>query len=380
METSARYGIIGFFVAASIVAGFLFVYWLHNSGGAGQTMYWIRFEQPVIGVRPGVSVLFNGLRVGDVRQVGLSAANPKEVRALVAIDPATPVRADTAITIDSQGLMGSAVVSLVGGAPSAEIPRGADGAPPELAASALAGQTITQAAKATLKRLDDILGENSEALHSTIGNIKIFSDALARNSDKVDDVLNGLAKMAGGGTTKPLRTFELATPKVAAGKVVNAQVAVPDLTSILVFETQRMLVAPHPGEKAQIEGGQWNDTLPKIVQERMIQTLEAAGFTHVSRNFDGFASDYQLVLDIRGFEISLDPSPQANVEINAKLIGKGGRILASRVFGETAPAKGADAPDAAEALGVAFGKAANELASWTRDKIAPDGRASQAPM
>lgn len=127
METSARYAIVGFFTLASLVAGFLFVFWLHNSGGVGQqAMYWIEFDRPVIGVRPGVSVMFNGLRVGEVRQVRLVAADPKQVMALVAIDPATPVRQDTEILIDSQGLMGSPVVSLIGGTPKAAIAPGPD--------------------------------------------------------------------------------------------------------------------------------------------------------------------------------------------------------------------------------------------------------------
>jgi len=368
METSARYAIVGFFTIASLVAGFLFVHWLHNSGGAGQALYWIRFEQPVIGVRPGVSVLFNGLRVGEVRQVSLSAADPKEVRALVAVDPATPVRADTTIVIDTQGLMGSAVVSMVGGSVDAEIKREASAGPPTLAASAQAGQTLAQSAKATLKKIDEILNDNSEALRSAIANISTFSAALGRNADKVDDILGGLAKLSGGGAVTPQRTFDLATPQIAPGKASDAQVAIPDLSGLIVFETQRLLSSPRRGEIAQIEGGQWSDILPKIVQEKILQSLEAAGFKNVAKSFDGFAAQYQLILDIRAFEISLDPQMEAKVELNAKL-GKGGAIVATRSFTGAAPAKSAEAPDAAAALSVAFGKVAADLASWLRGKI-----------
>jgi phospholipid/cholesterol/gamma-HCH transport system substrate-binding protein len=368
METSARYAIVGFFTVASVLAGFLFVHWLHNSGGAGQALYWIRFEQPVIGVRPGVSVLFNGLRVGEVRQVSLSAADPKEVRALVAVDPTTPVRGDTTIVIDSQGLMGSAVVSMIGGSPDAEIKHDDKAGPPTLEASASAGQSLTQAAKATLKKIDDMLGDNSDNLRSAIGNINTFSAALARNADKVDDVLGGLAKLSSGGAAKPQRTFDLATPEIAPGKTSDVQLAIPDLSGLIVFETQRLLVSPHPGEKAQIEGGQWSDTLPKLVQAKILQSLETAGFTHVAKGIEGSTAQYQLILDIRAFEISLDPELQAKVELNAKL-AKGGAIVATRDFTGSAPAKSADAPDAAAALGVAFAKVAGDLASWLRGKL-----------
>ena len=369
METSARYTIVGLFTVLSILAGFLFVFWLHNSVGAGQSLYWIRFEQPVIGVRAGVSVLFNGLRVGEVRQVKLSPPDPKEVLALVAIDPTTPVRADTRIDIDSQGLMGSAVVSMVGGSAAAKITRGEANAPPTLLASPQAGQTLSQAARDTLKKVDAILDDNSDALHSAIANINTFSEALARNSDKVDDILAGLAKMSGGGENKPLRTFELATPQIAPGKPIEAQVAIPDPSGLIVFETQRILISARPGEREQIDGGQWNDTLPKMAQEKIMRGLEASGFTRVAKNFEGLESDYQLLLDIRAFEVTLDPQTEAKVEIAAKLVGKGGRIVASKDFSAAAPAKGAAAAEAAAALGVAFDKVATDLSAWMREKL-----------
>lgn len=367
METTARYVIVGFFTVACALAGFVFVYWLKNSGGSGQALYWIRFEQPVIGVRPGVSVLFNGLRVGEVRQVNLSAADPKEVRTLVAVDPATPVRADTTITVDTQGLMGSAVVSMIGGSPAAEIRREAN-VTPVLSASKDAGQTLTQAAKATLKKIDDLVSDNSESLHSAIDNINTFSAALARNSNRVDDILAGLAKLSGGGETKPQRTFDLAAPALTPGAPIETQVAIPDLSTLLTFETQRLLVSPHAGERKQIEGGQWGDTLPKLVQAKIMQSLEAAGFAHVAKGMDGFDAQYQLILDIRAFEVSLDPQPEAKVQLNAKL-EKGGKIVATQDFAGSAPAKSAEAPDAAAALNAAFAKAATDLAGWMRKKV-----------
>jgi phospholipid/cholesterol/gamma-HCH transport system substrate-binding protein len=370
METSARYAIVGFFTVVSLLAGFLFVYWLHESGGAGQTLYQIRFDQPVIGVRPGVSVLFNGLRVGEVREVKLSAADPKEVMALVAVTPSTPVRADTMVTIDSQGLMGSAVVSMVGGSPGAEIRREPDSGPPTLIASAQAGQTVSQAAKETLQKIDGVIGDNSEALKSAIANINTFSGALARNSDKVDSILAGLAKLAGAsGEKKSQGAFELAAPAIAPGKSNKAQLSIPDLTGLIDFDTARILISRKPGERSQIEGGQWNDTLQKLVQEKMLETLEAAGFENVAKGMDGFDAQYQLILDIRAFELHLEPQLAAKVEINAKILGKGGHILGSRSFTGDAPAKSAQPADAAAALNAAFAKVATDLADWVRQKV-----------
>ena len=332
-------------------------------------LYRVRFEQPVIGVRPGVSVLFNGLRVGEVRAVNLSAADPREVQALVAVDPATPVRADTLVTIDSQGLMGSAVVSMVGGSPDAEIRRTPGAEPPTLVASAQAGQSVSQAAKETLKMIDGVIGDNADALHSTIANINTFSGALARNSDKVDSILAGLAKLAGAsGDNKAQRVFELAAAQIAPTKPVKAQVSIPDLAGLIDFDTARILISRHAGERSQLDGGQWGDTLPKLVQEKVLESLEAAGFENIAKGIDGFDAQYQLILDIRAFELHLEPQPHAEVELNAKIL-KGGHIVAAKTFSAQAPAKSVEAADAAAALNAAFAKTTTDLAAWLQQKV-----------
>lgn len=372
METSARYAIVGFFTVFSLIAGFLFVYWLHNSGGVGaQALYWVQFERPVLGVRPGVSVMFNGLRVGEVRQVRLVAANPREVMALVAIDPATPVRRDTRVEIDSQGLMGSAVVSLVGGTAEAGVPAAIDGGPPVLLAAPEAGQSLSGAAKQTLSKLDVLIAENEDAIHNTISNISTFAAALARNSDKVDAIIAGVEKLTGGGPAAgPPRSFDLAAPHVApATKLVRAQLAIPDPTGEIIFDSQKILSAPHSGQREPIEGGQWSDTLPKLIQQKLVQSMEGAGFSAVSKATEGFESDYQLLLDIRSFELGLDPQPEARVEIGAKILNRAGKLTAMRTFAATAPATGSGAPEAAAAMGQAFSRVASDLTVWVRDTI-----------
>ncbi|HUO55566.1 MAG TPA: ABC-type transport auxiliary lipoprotein family protein [Rhodoblastus sp.] len=372
METTARYAIVGFFTLVSLLAGFFFVYWLHNSGGVGkQALYWIVFDRPVIGVRPGVSVVFNGLRVGEVRQVRLLAADPKQIQALVAVDAATPVRQDTQVLIDSQGLMGSPVVSLVGGTPGAEVSPGPGGEPPLLRAAPDAGLSLTEAAKDTLKKIDDLISGNADAIHGIVANIDTFSTALAHNSDKVDTIFAGLEKLTGGGpSAKSARSFDLAAPQVAPpAKPVRAQVAIPDPTGEIVFDSQKILASPQPGAREPIEGGQWSDTMLKLVQEKLLQALESGGFADISKALEGFEPDNQILIDVRAFELSLDPKPMAKVEIAAKILNKAGKLVASRKFAATAPASGAGPAEAVSAMSEAFGKVATDLTVWAREAV-----------
>ena len=68
MEFNARYAITGVFAIAVIAAVLGFVYWLRDEGGFGaQTQYLVRFTVPVSGLATGSGVLFNGIKVGEVR-------------------------------------------------------------------------------------------------------------------------------------------------------------------------------------------------------------------------------------------------------------------------------------------------------------------------
>ena len=101
METRAKFVLMGLFTLAVIVGGFWFTYWLRNTGGFHErATYLVRFDTSVGGLISGAGVLFNGIRVGDVTGLALNPEKPLEVNATIAIEPSTPVRADTRVGLD----------------------------------------------------------------------------------------------------------------------------------------------------------------------------------------------------------------------------------------------------------------------------------------
>ena len=80
------------------------------------------FEGSASGLRKGGSVNFAGIRVGEV--VSLKLDHPRRVVALTMIDNSTPLRNDTLVGLEFQGLTGIAAISLTGGT--------VDGPPPPL--------------------------------------------------------------------------------------------------------------------------------------------------------------------------------------------------------------------------------------------------------
>jgi len=89
--------------------------------------------------------------------------------------------------------------------------------------------------------------------------------------------------------------------------------------------------------------------------------------SEVTRPLDDATADYQLLLEIRGFQVLLQGGAAAEVELSAKIVGEGGRVVASRTFRSTTPVLAVDPPGAVAGLAEAFGKAATDLVLWTNE-------------
>lgn len=374
METRARYILVGIFVFVASLAGFGFVYWLHATGGLGErTLYRVLFENTVSGLRTGAAVSFNGIRVGEVTNLQLNPANPRQVVVTIAIAPGTPLRADSQARVEVQGLMGSPSIALSGGSPGLPLAAPSGGEPPLLVAGATAGQDLQQSAREVLGRIDKILADNADSLHDTISNFDTFSGALARNSKSIDGILAGLEKTFGGGASKgPLPTFDLTAPRVSVPppKKGGKALVVADPVTLVTNDTQRIILRAPDGQDSFLENAQWADSAPKLLQAKIIQSLENANFlTGVGRPSDNLSGDYQLLIDLHRFDISTASPPKAEIEFMAKIATQNGRIVDSRLFHAEAQVKAMDPPAATQALDQAFMQAASDLVQWTAQKI-----------
>jgi phospholipid/cholesterol/gamma-HCH transport system substrate-binding protein len=370
METRAPYALIGAFVLAVIAAVFGFVYWLNNAGGLGQrTVYHVRFENSVSGLLTGAAVLFNGIRVGEVTELRLLPDDPRQVIATIAVVPSTPVRADTQAGLEFQGLTGVPVIALQGGSASAPAPQGAF----VLVADPTSGQSMTQAARQALQRVDTVLAENATPLRETIGNINTFAGALARNSEKVDGIIAGLERMTGAAPPlAPPPAYDLVAPKglAALAKPLRGQLAVREPTAPILYDSQRILSRDKGGAITPLSGGQWSDNLTKLLQARLVQSFENANLAGaVDRQADDLKAEFRLTIDIRSFQLVTAGAPVADVELSAKILGEDGKILAAKIFRATVPAEGIDAPAAATALNEGFRQIAVDLVTWATGVI-----------
>ena len=364
METRAPYAVIGLFVLAAIGAVFGFVYWLNNTGGLGERrIYRVQFDTPVSGLLVGAAVLFNGIRVGEITGLKLPQGKPKQVVATISVAVSTPVRPDTRAGLEFQGLTGVPVIALEGGSEGGKL---ADG-DLVLVADPAASQSMTLAARNALVRVDNLMAENSSGVRDIVANLKTFSEALARNSDRIDGILTGVEKMTGAGpAAAPKTIYDLAAPTAfpSVGELSSAQLAVAEPTVTLQLDTQRILVLPSR-ERPGFADAQWGDSIPKLVQARLVQAFENFSLQRpVTRASPDVSADQQLLVDIRSFQVSAAKVPVAEVALTAKVVSKDGRVLASRIFARQAPLNELDPAAAATAINEAFDKAAADLVVW----------------
>jgi phospholipid/cholesterol/gamma-HCH transport system substrate-binding protein len=366
METRAPFVLVGAFVLAAIVAVFGFVFWLHNTSGLGaRSVYRVEFNGSVPGLLVGAAVLFNGIRVGEVTELSLSKEDARRVNASIAVAAATPVRADTKVGLDFQGLTGVPVIALEGGtlpATAAEVPT--------LVAEPGAGQSMTQAARDALRRVDTILVDNADAVKDTMNNLKVFSGWLAQNTGRLDAIVGGVERMTGGGEpAAPKTIYDLQAPGNFGPRIkpISGQLAVAEPTGVVMFDTQRILLAP--GLDLPAFGNvQWSDSLPKMLQAKLLQGFENYDIAHPPlRASDATQADHQLMIDIRSFQVAPGANSELSAEIgfSAKLLDKNGHVVAAKLFRTSSKLDKPEPPAALAAFNAAFETISKELIAWT---------------
>ena len=204
METRANFVLIGAFTLAAVVGAFLFVMWIATIGSGTHRHYQIVFNGSVSGLSTGSSVLFNGLKVGEVTTLGFVKGNPSQVVADIDVtNESAPINADTKAQLETQGLTGSGVVALIGGDRKGAPPL--EGEPPVIPSLPTATLADLQTkAGYVLDLANKILVDNAQPIHQTLENAQNFTQALSRNSDGVDAALKSLSDL--GKTIEPLAT------------------------------------------------------------------------------------------------------------------------------------------------------------------------------
>jgi phospholipid/cholesterol/gamma-HCH transport system substrate-binding protein len=202
METKANYVTVGAFTMIVFAAAFAFVYWVARFDTGGETARMnVIIEGSVTGLGVGSVVKFNGIDVGKVIRLRFDESNPRVVVAETLVNRNLPISDSTKAVLGFTGLTGIAHIEFEGGdfvEPNIFEKAEAAGeiatikADPSAVNNLLAtAQDIFDRANRVLGELEGFVSDVRDPLSETLKNAETFSDTLAKNSEQIDEFLQG---------------------------------------------------------------------------------------------------------------------------------------------------------------------------------------------
>ncbi|MBA8830982.1 ABC-type transport auxiliary lipoprotein family protein [Rhizobium leguminosarum] len=177
--------------------------------------------------------------------------------------------------------------------------------------------------------------------------------------------------LSGCGTAAKNDTYDLPAAVDGSGPAAKSrQILIASPTALRSLDSEQIVIRVSPSEIQYLSKAQWGDKLPRIVQSKLVEAFENSGkLGGVGMPGQGLAIDYQIVTDIRSFEIDASNGNQAVVEISAKILNdRNGSVRTQKVFRAMAPA-GGDNDGFVKGLDRAFSTVASEIVSWTLRSI-----------
>lgn len=174
-----------------------------------------------------------------------------------------------------------------------------------------------------------------------------------------------------GGKPAPLDTFELSAPSVDVRAHSRRQILIAQPSALKALDSQNIVIRPSDSSIQFLKGAQWADRLPLIVQARLAETFQRSGsFAGVGKPGEGLAIDYQIIVEVRSFEVRVDGGEHADVDLFVRILNdRNGEVRASKSFTASAPVSGSGNAAYVGALDSAFGQAAKDIVHWTDQTI-----------
>jgi phospholipid/cholesterol/gamma-HCH transport system substrate-binding protein len=171
----------------------------------------IVFEGSASGLRKGGSVNFDGVQIGEIKSLKLD--NPRKIVALVTVDSSAPIRKDTVVGVEFQGLTGLAAIALTGGAAAAApVPLDEDGIP-----ILTADLSEIESIRDTLHNVDRILVGNQSMVKDALLDFETYTASLASKGDAIESIMRK-ADDAFAGIDSAMNKVDNIVPGLANGE------------------------------------------------------------------------------------------------------------------------------------------------------------------
>lgn len=175
-----------------------------------------------------------------------------------------------------------------------------------------------------------------------------------------------------GGGPAPT-TYDL-TSAPAAGSYgsIGGRLAIREPRALQLLDSERIVYRPTPVLATYYSGAQWTDRLPKLFEARLLEAFGTAGqIKTVTRANDGLSVDYQLLSDIREFEVVKRGGQDiARISIFVQIaVENRARALSGQLFQAELAVEGQGTQAGVDALNQALSTVLTDIVRWTLSKI-----------
>jgi phospholipid/cholesterol/gamma-HCH transport system substrate-binding protein len=206
METRANYVAVGAFVLGIAIALFVSALWVARVQFRDEFKRYETFVTgPVTGLGVGATVRLNGIDVGRVSDIAFDPDNSLQVQVGLSIKDGTPIKTDSIVSMESQGLTGVSYVEISGGAQNSALLGPKPGHHyPIIKSRPSALQQVFESAPDVLAHfvtiadrlallLDD---KNRQSIADTLANLSEVTGAVASRQDDLKSLLANGSKSA----------------------------------------------------------------------------------------------------------------------------------------------------------------------------------------
>lgn len=134
------------------------------------------------------------------------------------------------------------------------------------------------------------------------------------------------------------------------------------------LDSDRISVRPSPGLLQVYKDAAWSDNTPDLMQSALLKNFQdAENILSVSRSGGGVRGEFQLLSDLRAFEVvySGPGQPQAVIELYVRLVRtRDGQVVAARGFREEELSSGEDIGPVVDAFSRSLNRLTDKVVGW----------------
>lgn len=180
--------------------------------------------------------------------------------------------------------------------------------------------------------------------------------------------LSGCGSLGGPDVAVQVYSPETRVVPDPAWPTVDWHLSVATFAGHQALDSSRIAVRPTPNQLQTYKGAAWADDAPELLETAVVEAFEDAGRLPSIVRYGGGSrgGDISLVMEVRAFEsVYAGATPDAVIEVQARLTDVRGDGVATRRFRHAAPVSGVEVPQVVDAFGTAMSAISKDIVGWT---------------